>query len=72
VSALLDPLLTYFPYLALLVRVIFGFNMMIYGYPKLTTPRRIAQIMKRMGVPTPATYLTAILQFFGGLFLIIG
>ena len=45
---------------------------MIYGYPKLTAPRRIAQILNRMGVPSLATYLTAILQFFGGLFLIIG
>jgi uncharacterized membrane protein YphA (DoxX/SURF4 family) len=59
-------------YLALLVRVLFGANMAIYGYPKLTNAGRTASIMKQLGVPAIATYLTMILQFFGGLFLIVG
>jgi uncharacterized membrane protein YphA (DoxX/SURF4 family) len=59
-------------YLAFIVRVLFGSNMILYGYPKLTAARKTASIMKKLGVPAIATYLTTVLQFFGGLFLIAG
>jgi putative oxidoreductase len=72
-SALLEPLLTYLPYLALLTRVWVGGNMMIHGYPKIKNPRQIAEMTKQhMGVPIGATHTVSVLEFFGGLFLIIG
>jgi putative oxidoreductase len=50
-----------------------GANMMIHGYPKLKNIKRIAEETKQtLGIPIRATYTAAILEFFGGLFLIIG
>jgi putative oxidoreductase len=69
----LEMLLPYYPYLALVVRIWVGANMMIHGYPKLGKGRTmIIQGMKSMGVPTGATMTAAVLEFFGGIFLIIG
>lgn len=72
-SGLLEIFLPYTAYLALLVRVWVGANFMAHGYPKLGKSRQqTVQFMKSMGVPAAATYAAAILEFFGGLSLIIG
>jgi putative oxidoreductase len=66
-------LLPYTAYLALLVRVWVGANFVAHGYPKLGKARtQTLQWTKSLGVPTVATYLAIILEFFGGLSLIIG
>jgi putative oxidoreductase len=73
VSGVLEGFLPYTPYLALLLRVWVGANFMAHGYPKLTKGRQqTVQAMKSMGVPASVTTVTAILEFFGGIFLIVG
>src|SRR2546428_12325009 len=69
---LLEPFLVFVPYLALIIRVWMGSNMIIHGYPKLKAPRQTAESMQKMGVPRGATYTVTVLEFFGGIFLIIG
>jgi uncharacterized membrane protein YphA (DoxX/SURF4 family) len=73
-SHILEPLLTYTPYLALLARTWFGATLMIHGKPKLNRERRAQSIanFKAKGVPTVAVVLGVILEFFGGLFLVVG
>ena len=47
--------------------------MMIHGYPKLKNIRGTDEETKQaLGVPIRATYTAVVLEFFGGLFLIIG
>ncbi len=70
-SGLLEPLLQYTPYFALLLRVWVGANLMIHGYPKLKSiegPKKYAQAM---GAPAGSAYLVTILEFFGGLLLVV-
>jgi uncharacterized membrane protein YphA (DoxX/SURF4 family) len=63
----------YTPYLALLLRIWVGVNMIGHGYPKIGKGRKqTVDAMKGLGVPAVAVYLVAILEFFGGLGLIIG
>jgi len=75
-TGLLEPLLLYTGYLALLLRVSAGVSLMIHGYPKLKRIQGPAQYAQTMGVPAGAAYpvatLVTILEFFGGLFLIVG
>jgi len=73
-SGILELLLPFTPYLALFLRVWVGANYMLHGYPKLLGQGRaqVAQSMKSMGLPAGAATTAAILEFFGGLFLIIG
>lgn len=69
----LEILLPYTPLLALLLRVTVGAHFMAHGYPKFGKARQqTVQLMKSMGVPAGATYTAAVLEFVGGLFLIIG
>ena len=66
-------LMPYTVYLALLLRVWVGANFVAHGYPKLgKTREQTLQWTKSLGVPVVATYLAIILEFFGGLSLIIG
>jgi uncharacterized membrane protein YphA (DoxX/SURF4 family) len=68
-----EPFLTFIPYLALVTRVWVGANMMIHGYPKLRNLKQTAEETKQtLGIPIRATYTATILEFFGGLLLIIG
>jgi len=61
------------PYVALIVRVWMGINMVIHGYPKIRTFKQTAQQMNQaLGIPIKVTYIASILEFFGGIFLIIG
>jgi uncharacterized membrane protein YphA (DoxX/SURF4 family) len=70
---LLEQLLPYTAYLALLLRVWVGADFMAHGYPKLTKSRQqTVQFMKSLGIPAGLTYLAAILEFFGGVALVIG
>ena len=65
--------LEFVAYLALVTRIWVGSNMMIHGYPKLRNLKQAAEETKQsLGIPTGATYTATILEFFGGLFLIIG
>jgi putative oxidoreductase len=69
----LESLLPYTPYLALLLRVWVGANFVTHGYPKLGKSRQqTLQWTKSLGVPSSLTYAAIILEFFGGLSLIIG
>jgi putative oxidoreductase len=67
-----DQLIPYTPYLALLLRVVVGVTMVLHGYPKLKNPKQTIQWTKGLGVPTAATWLAIILEFFGGIALVIG
>ena len=66
-------LLPYTGFLALFLRIWIGANFVAHGYPKLGKGRQqTLQWTKSLGVPTLATYLAIVLEFFGGLSLIIG
>jgi putative oxidoreductase len=68
-----EPFPAFIPYLALVTRGWVGANMMIHGYPKLRNLKQTAEETKKtLGIPIRATYTATILEFLGGLFLIIG
>ncbi len=68
-----EAFLAYVPYITLVTRVWLGGNMMIHGYPKIRNMKKTAKEMKQaLGIPAVATYVSSILEFFGGIFLIIG
>ena|SRR5919107_2227468 len=68
-----EAFLAYAPYIALLARVWLGVNMIIHGYPKIRNMKKTSEQMKQaLGIPVIATYIATILEFFGGIFLIIG
>jgi putative oxidoreductase len=73
-SGLLEPLLPYVPYLAMVLRVVVGASMMVHGYPKLRGEgkKNAIEFMQKQGVPGSAAVLAGILEFFGGLFFVIG
>jgi uncharacterized membrane protein YphA (DoxX/SURF4 family) len=78
-AALIDVLLPYVPYFALVIRIWFGANMMIHGYPKVTQTRQVIQMMagwmgmtQRTGQVTAMVSAAAVLEFFGGIFMIVG
>lgn len=50
-----------------------GVNMLIHGYPKIKNLKQSAQQTNQaLGIPIKVTYIAAMLEFFGGIFLIIG
>jgi uncharacterized membrane protein YphA (DoxX/SURF4 family) len=56
-------LLPYTPYLALLLRIWVGINMVGHGYPKIGKGRKqTVDAMKGFGVPVIAVYLPIICQ----------
>ncbi len=65
-------LTAYAQFFALLLRVVVGFSLVLHGYPKLKNPKMSVEGMKTVGVPAAAVWLAIILEFFGGLSLIIG
>jgi putative oxidoreductase len=72
-TALLDPLVAYAPYLALILRVWVGANFVIHARPKLGRGfSQTAQSMKGLGVPVGATAAATTLELVGGVFLILG
>ena len=68
----LEVLISYTPYLVLLLRVVVGVTMILHGLPKLKNPKQAIQWTNGLGVPAIATYLAIILEFFGGIALVIG
>jgi len=71
-TALLDPLLPYAGYLALVLRVWVGANFVIHARPKIQSMPQTIQSMKGLGVPAGATYAATALEFAGGIALILG
>jgi putative oxidoreductase len=68
-----EDFVVFVPYLALVTRIWVGANMMIHGYSKLRNLKQAGEQTKQsLGIPIGATYTATILEFFGGLFLIIG
>lgn len=61
----------YTSYLALVLRVWLGGTLMIHGRPKLNKQNR-EQSVKNLGTPAVAVFLGMVIEFFGGLFLVIG
>ena len=60
---------------SLVVRVLVGVLMIVHGYPKVFAKEARSQMipmMKSMGVPRVGFELAGILEFFGGLFLLLG
>ena len=50
-----EQLIPHTPYLALLLRVVVGVNMIMHGYPKLKNPKQTIEWTKGVGVPAAAT-----------------
>lgn len=72
-TALLEILDPYTPFLALFLRVLFGATIVLHGYPKITGGWRQAEKwMTSMGVPASTVLPVTALEFFGGVFLIAG
>ncbi len=71
-TALLDPLIPYAGYLALILRVWVGANFVIHARPKLRSMPQTVQSMKGLGVPAGATYAATALELAGGVALILG
>jgi len=72
-SGLLEVLNPYGPVLLLILRLATGGALVIHGYPKAKGGRvQAGQWMKSMGIPPVAADLATVLEFLGGIFLVIG
>ena len=72
-TGILDPLLPYAGYLALILRIWVGANFIIHARPRLGKGLApTAQALKGLGVPAGATYAATALELVGGVFLILG
>jgi putative oxidoreductase len=71
-TGILDPLLPYTGYLALIVRVWVGANFVIHARPMIKSMPQTIQSMKGLGVPAGATYAATALELAGGIALILG
>ena len=57
------------------LRLIIGFGFMAHGYAKLSAgPQKFAGMLQTIGVPAPslAAWMTALVEFFGGLAVMAG
>ena len=56
------------------LRIILGILYTVHGYPKLKSPERTATYFLKLRIPLPklSAIVVAIIEFFGGLALIIG
>jgi len=69
----ITPFLADTSYLALAVRLFLGISLVMHGYPKVKGGwRQGGQWMKSMGVPATTAVFATIIEFFGGLLLVIG
>jgi hypothetical protein len=60
-----EPFLAFVPYLALVVTLWVGANMMIHGYSKLKNLKQAAEETKKtLGIPVGAIFAATILEFF--------
>ncbi len=72
-SGLLQVLNPYGPELLLILRIVLGGGLVIHGYPKAKGGRvQAGQWMKSMGVPPFTADLVTVLEFLGGIFLVVG
>jgi putative oxidoreductase len=72
-SGLLEVLNPYGPVLLLILRLVTGAGLAIHGYPKAKGGRvQAGQWMKSMGIPPFTADLATVLEFLGGIFLVIG
>jgi putative oxidoreductase len=72
-SGLLEVLNPYWPVLLLALRLGSGAGLALHGYPKAKGGRvQAGQWMKSMGIPPLAADLVTVLEFLGGIFLVIG
>jgi uncharacterized membrane protein YphA (DoxX/SURF4 family) len=69
---LFDLLRFYTPYLALILRLVVGVTFVMHGYPKLKNPQATLKWTGNLGVPAAATIAAIVLEFFGGIALILG
>ena len=69
---LFDLLMRYTPYLALVIRVVVGIAFVMHGYPKLKNPQGTLKWTGGLSVPAAATVAAIVLEFFGGIALILG
>jgi putative oxidoreductase len=63
------------PWLLLPLRLLVGFGFAAHGYAKLSRgPAQFAVILGAIGVPVPhvMAWITALLEFFGGIGIILG
>lgn len=72
-SGLLEILNPYAPVLLLVLRVVTGAGLAIHGYPKAKGGRvQAGQWMKTMGIHPITADLATVLEFVGGIFLVVG
>lgn len=71
-STLLDPLIPYVGYLALVLRVWVGASFVLHARPKLRGMSQTVKNMAGLGVPAGATYAATALELVGGIALIVG
>ncbi len=70
---MIETLFTYTPAASLLLRLAVGSLFTIHGYPKLSAQRKQGEAwMKSIGMPVGFILLGGIVEFFGGLGLILG
>jgi len=73
VVGLLEALNPYGPELLLVFRLAGGAGLALHGYPKAKGGRlQAGQWMKSMGIPPITAVLVTVLEFVGGIFLILG
>lgn len=62
------------PWAAVPLRIILGILYIIHGYPKIKSPTNTAGFFKTLNIPMPfiAAIVVAIVEFFGGITLILG
>jgi putative oxidoreductase len=61
------------PFALLLLRVGLGVIFIAHGYPKLFTElQHTTEVFTRMGFPAYFAYIAGVLEFFGGILLIVG
>jgi len=72
--ALLDSLTSYTDIASLALRIAVGLLMMVHGLPKLGGPVRpqMRRAMQQLGIPGALFDLIGLLEFLGGLFLMLG
>ena len=60
-------------YLALLVRLFLGISLILHGYPKVKGGwRQSGKWMSSMGIPAITAVFATIIEFFGGILLVVG
>lgn len=62
------------PWIALVLRLVLGILFTAHGFPKLRSPERAATHLLKLGMPLPklSAIVLGIVEFFGGIALIIG